>query len=391
MTAGTVALPVPERAGRPDKGVNRFVEIMLVGGATLVLFPLAWLLRKGVGLNDSELAIGFLTFYGAFVINDPHFAVTYLLFYKDFRKRAGAASASQRIRYLLAGVIVPAALALWAIGAMVAHSAQALGWMIQLMFLLVGWHYVKQGFGVLTVLSARRGVRVSPRERLAVLAHCYAGWAYAWASPTLPAGEFEEKGVVYHALAHPRWLELTTGGVLAVSTIAMIAVLAAERRRQGRTLPIGPLGGLLITVWAWTIYSSVDPLLRYLIPALHSIQYLYFVWLMKRNEAREGEGPPSFGRPVAVRLGFLAVASLALGWLLFRGAPGYLDGILVAPPRRDGVTDALGETPFFAAFFVVVNIHHYFMDNAIWRRDNPDTRYLRETTGNRQDPQSSGP
>jgi len=27
---------------------------------------------------------------------------------------------------------------------------------------------------------------------------------------------------------------------------------------------------------------------------------------------------------------------------------------------------------------VVVNIHHYFMDHVIWRRDNPDTRYLRE-------------
>jgi hypothetical protein len=142
-------------------------------------------------------------------------------------------------------------------------------------------------------------------------------------------------------------------------------------------LPSAPLAGLLITVWSWTIYSSIDPLMRYLIPALHSVQYLYFVWLMKRNEARESEGPPTFGRPVAVQLGFLAVSAVGLGWLLFQGAPGYLDGIFVRPPGRDGVTDALGATPFFAAFFVVVNIHHYFMDNAIWRRENPETRYLR--------------
>ena len=40
--------------------------------------------------------------------------------------------------------------------------------------------------------------------------------------------------------------------------------------------------------------------------------------------------------------------------------------------------DALGETPYFAAIFVIVNIHHYFMDHVIWRRDNPDTRYLRD-------------
>ena len=353
---------------------------MLVGGATLVLFPLAWLLRKGVGLDASELAIGFLTFYGAYVINDPHFAVTYLLFYKDVRKRAFSAEFTlpRRIRYVVAGLVVPIALLVWGILAAALHSAQTLGWMIQLMFLLVGWHYVKQGFGVLTVLSARRGVRVTPRERTVILLHCYAGWAYAWASPAIAAGEFEEKGVVFRAPTHPKWLELTTGVGLGLSTVALIWILAAKWRRDGRMLPIAPLSGFLITVWSWTIYSSVDPLLRYMIPALHSLQYIYFVWLMKRNEAREGEGPPTFGRPVAVRLGFLAVSALGLGWLLFRGGPEYLDGIFVPRPGRGAVPDALGETPFFATIFVIVSIHHYFMDNVIWRRDNPDTRYLRE-------------
>lgn len=373
-----MALPAPAEAARPDDARSRFIEFMLVGGATLVLFPLGWLLRKRVGLDDAELAVGFLAFHGAHVINDPHFAVTYLLFYKDIRKRAFGRDhgLAQRGRYLLAGLVVPTALVAWAIGALALHSAQALGWMIQLMFLLVGWHYVKQGFGVLTVLSARRGVRISPRERAVVLVHCYAGWAYAWASPASAAGEFEEKGVVYGALAHPRWLELTTGVALGLSSVALVVVLLAEWRRQKRMVPLAPLGGLLITVWAWTIYSSIDPLMLYLIPALHSIQYLYFVALMKRNEARESEGPPTFGRPVAVRLGFLALSALGLGWLLFRGAPAFLDGIFVPRPGRGHVADALGETPFFAAFFVVVNIHHYFMDNAIWRRNNPDTRWL---------------
>ena len=360
--------------------VTRAVEFMLVGGATLVLLPLAWLLRKAVGLDSSELAVGLLTFYGAYVINDPHFAVTYLLFYKDIRNRAlsSAFTRAQRARYVVAGLVVPVALAAWAIAALRLHSAQTLGWMIQLMFLLVGWHYVKQGFGVLAVLSARRGARVSPRERTALLFHCYAGWAFAWANPTAAAGEFEEKGVVYWAPAHPRWLEVATGGVLLVSTVALIAVLVAKWRRERQMLPIAPLAGLLVTVWSWTIFSSIDPLLRYVIPALHSVQYLFFVWLMKRNEARAHEGPPSFGRPVAVRLGLLAVSALGLGFFLFRGLPDFLDSAFVPRPARGAVPDALGETPFFAALFVVVNIHHYFMDHVIWRRDNPETRYLRD-------------
>jgi hypothetical protein len=219
---------------------------------------------------------------------------------------------------------------------------------------------------------------VTSRERVAILFHCFAAWAFAWANPSAAAGEFEEKGVVYRALAHPRWLELFAGGALALSTMFLAYVLFAESRREKRWLPLVPLSGFLVTVWLWTIYSSIDPLVRYVIPALHSIQYFYFVWLMKRNEARENEGPPNFGRPVAVRLGVLVLSALALGWFLFHGAPDFLDAAFVPHAKRGVAVDALGETPFFAAFFVFVNVHHYFMDYVIWRRENPDTRYLRD-------------
>lgn len=352
----------------------------MVGGATLFSFPLAWLVRRTFGLDASELATGFLLFHAAYVVNDPHFSVTYLLFYKDVRRRALSPDfgSAQRARYVIAGFVVPMLLVLWALAAITHRSAQTLGWMIQLMFLLVGWHYVKQGFGVLTVLSARRGVTMTRAERLVILTHCFAGWAFAWSNPTSAAGEFEEKGVVYWAPSHPRWLELTTGVVLAVSTVALFVVLVAKWRREGRVFPFTPLFAFLVSVWAWTIYSSIDPLVVYVIPALHSLQYFYFVWLMKRNEARAAEGPPTFGRPVLVRLGVLGLSALALGFFLFHGLPDFLDAAFVPRTRRGMLPDALGETPFFAAFFVVVNIHHYFMDYVIWRRENPDTRFLKD-------------
>jgi hypothetical protein len=68
---------------------------------------------------------------------------------------------------------------------------------------------------------------------------------------------------------------------------------------------------------------------------------------------------------------------------LFRGVPTALDELLI--PRGSGIRSSLlGATPFFAAFFVVVNIHHYFMDAVIWRRQNPDMRHLRASTGREQ-------
>ncbi|HEY6724321.1 MAG TPA: hypothetical protein VI197_09820 [Polyangiaceae bacterium] len=360
------------------------VEFLVVGGATLLLFPLVWLLRWATDLDTSELIVGFVTFHAAAVINDPHFSVTYLLFYKNARARwfgiesdAGAssvASKKQRLRYVFAGVLVPLVLAGWAISAIVTRSAVSLGLMMQLMFFLVGWHYVKQGFGVLVVLSARQGMFLSARERGWILTHCFCAWFYARASPADPGREYLEQGVVFTSLPHPPGLEAVTQAAFWLSTLGLGWALVNAWRRNHRLPPLAALGGFLVTVWLWVVYSSVDPLMVYLIPALHSVQYLYFVWLMKRNEARAQEGPPLFRRPVAVRVGILAVSAIGLGWLLLHGAPTFFDATLAASDtERAG---DLGVTPYLAAFVTFVNLHHYFMDSVLWRRDNPETRFL---------------
>lgn len=327
-------------------------------------------------MDHAELAVGFLTFHAAHVINDPHFSVTYLLFYHDARRRLFGSEVplAQRARYWFAGVVAPLLLATWGLGALLTSSARSLGAMTQLMFLLVGWHYVKQSFGVLTILSARRGRPYSGAERRALLIHCFAAWAYAWSSPFDPGRHVEEKGVVYFTWPHPLWLEPLTRAAFFASALALAWVLA-KKWRDERGLALAPLVGFLSGVWLWTVYSGIDPLFMYLIPALHSVQYLYFVWLLKRGEAHAHEGAPAFGRPVATVLGGYAAAALVLGLLLFHLVPGSLDAALV-DKRAARFTD-LGVTPWFAALFTFVNLHHYFMDFALWRRENPETSYLR--------------
>src|SRR5512140_2835497 len=258
------ALPVQLTARARSRGRD-LAEFLLAGGLTPLLFPLAWLLRRALGLDAAELAVGFTMFYAAHVLNDPHFAATYLLFYKDGRARAfgDAFGPWQRARYVVAAVVVPLVLGAWALGALVTKSAFALGLMMELMFLLVGWHYVKQGFGVMTVLAARRGVRFGPRERRIVLAHCYAGWAYAWASPHAPRREVEEKGVVYTSLAHPALLERVTLALFVATAVLLGAMLMRKRWREGRLPLATPLAALLSSIWAWSVYSSIDPLVVY--------------------------------------------------------------------------------------------------------------------------------
>lgn len=354
----------------------RIVELLLVGPGSLLLFPIAWLLRGAVGLDEAELVVGFTFFQLAHLINDPHFAVSYLLFYRDVHARSFDARIprTQRLRYIVAGFVVPAMLIAAAGYALLQRSPQTLGWLTQLMFLLVNWHYTKQGFGVLMVLSARRGQRFTALERHVLLAHAYIAAAFAWAQPATLGGLFEEKGVVYWAPARPHLVELITGRLFVLSTIALLIVLVQRWRREHTSWL--PLFAYLITVWLWTVFTAADPLVRYAIPAFHALQYGYFVWLLSRNEAHAHEGEPHFGPPARTRLTWLFVSALVLGWLLFRGAPSALDGWLV--PGMHTTSEDLGFTPFFAAFNVVVNLHHYAMDFVIWRRDHAPMRWMFE-------------
>jgi hypothetical protein len=349
----------------------RIVEFLMVGGATPFLFPIAWLLRHALGVDTAELAVGFLFFHAAHLVNDPHFSVTYLLFYKDMRSRAlgDAWGPAQRARYIVAGFVVPVVLAAWAGGALATRSAVALGWLVQVMFFLVGWHYVKQGFGVLMALSARNGVRFGTGERRVFLGHALAAWAYAWANPADPGTEMEERGIVFTTLPHGPALERVALGVFALSAVIVAAVLVRRLKSAERFPPLAALLGYFSALWVWTVYSRAEPLVVYAIPALHSLQYLYFVWLLKSGDAHTTERP-FHSRSNAVRLALFAASAVGLAWLVFHGVPETLDAAFFVPRGRRVDLGNLGAAPCVAAVFVCVNVHHYFMDAVIWRKEN---------------------
>ena len=75
-----------ERARAPAR-VGSLAELLLVGGLTPLFFLLSGWLRRTFGLDGPEYAFGFATFYAAFVVNDPHFTVTYCLFYRKLGER----------------------------------------------------------------------------------------------------------------------------------------------------------------------------------------------------------------------------------------------------------------------------------------------------------------
>jgi hypothetical protein len=69
-----------------------------------------------------------------------------------------------------------------------------------------------------------------------------------------------------------------------------------------------------------------------------------------------------------LRLALFAALGLTMGWLAFWGLPRWLGGAL------DYDRALLGPTLFLFVFWIFVNVHHYFLDSVMWRRENPETR-----------------
>jgi hypothetical protein len=73
-------------------------------------------------------------------------------------------------------------------------------------------------------------------------------------------------------------------------------------------------------------------------------------------------------RPALMRFAKFVGGGLVLGWVGFMGLR-LLFHVSLSPYPA-----VFGPTVFVFIFVMCINIHHYFIDNVIWRRDNEDVR-----------------
>lgn len=130
--------------------------------------------------NTYELAAAMLLV--ANVVNHPHFAHSYQLFYSRFRSRAlgRAFPLGLRVRYIFSGVVVPTVLVTFFAYCIWSGALNLIGYAANLMFFLVGWHYVKQGYGMLMLDAAFKRNFFSAAEKKFILWNCYVVWVTSW-------------------------------------------------------------------------------------------------------------------------------------------------------------------------------------------------------------------
>jgi hypothetical protein len=361
-------------AARPGYLFGPVFDFLTLGGLSIfVCGAIAILLPRGIPSTQQAALVTILMT----IINQPHFAHSYQMFYRNYREKAFGASypAALRLRYIIAGIIVPAILVGFLAGASLAGNARLLAYGANAMFFLVGWHYVKQGYGILIVDSVQKRIMFSDRAKTILRANGYVTWMVAWlgVNHAISAPNFYIS-LNYFSLPIPTWVYQSAIAVLAVTSLATAGVLVRRWREAQRQLPWNGVIAYLTTLYLWVIFVRINPLVLAVVPTFHSLQYLAVVWRYQLNAGAQTASQSSSSQlarflPAQWSSFALFIAlGVLLGFLGFYGVPRSIDAIFAYDKHL------FGPSLFVFSFYIFINIHHYFLDNVMWRRGNPDVQ-----------------
>lgn len=345
-----------------------FVDFLLLGGASLFILPLATLIPKTYSPN-----ILLFLFWLSFLINYPHFAHSYQIFYRDFQKKLAGAGYAQhlRLRYAFAGILVPIVMLAVFAYAYISGSSSLLAFSAYSVAFFVGWHYVKQGYGILIVDTVLNRAFFNDREKKIFRANAYACWIFFFLLMSHTIRERDYSGFKYSHLEVPLPLLYMMGGVMVITTLlAILSFFVATKRNEGRPFPINGATAYIISLYVWIAINFLSTAAALsIIPALHSLQYLAVVWRYEKNRnlflatASGASAPADLAWRKMLRF---TIVGIVLGAIAFVILPFTLD----AQFQYD--KGIYGAQFFTFMFYVFINIHHYFLDNVMWRKDNPD-------------------
>lgn len=353
---------VPAPAERTNYLVSRSLDFWLLGGASVLIYLVMCLAGRYRGYYGVSNQLGNLAMTMAMmslVVNYPHFLASYRLAYtrgKDFV-----------LKHWFQTLVVPCLLCNFLVYAYLLANQPGskqlcetmLGIGINFMYFTVGWHYSKQAFGCMMVYAAYERYPLERWQRELVRFSLLSVWWFSFAYNSMAGG-----GVFwslrYATWSLPAWA-YPLSYTLFVGLAAAVAYLVVYRNWRKGHPPNATMWipYLAMSIWFAPCFRQMDFYL-YVVPFFHSMQYLAFVYRVERSKPEIRESSVN---------GPLLVMALALtGWLAFEFLPGNLDQAF------DNLR-TFGFSFFLIAFNLFINIHHYFLDNVLWRvRDDVEVR-----------------
>jgi len=359
-------------ASRDGSLFSPLIDFLCLGGGSLLLFiPLSFL-----DVETFEPTVAATILFLAHFINSPHFAHSYQIFYRNFAQKAfgKAYPASLRARYIVAGIVAPLALVVFFAIAAAGDSARLLGFGLNIMLFFVGWHYVKQGYGMIIVDSVLKKNFFAARDKAILILNAYLCWVLSWGFLNNNVAERDLFGLTSYSIPIPVILLIIVALATAV-TSALTLALIYRRWRSGEPFPFNGTVAYLVTLYVWVLFPALVAPAAFIVlmvlatPAAHSLQYLIVVWRyqlnVERGKSRPGGSRGLFKRPGS-RLAYFFLFGVVISFCGFWIIPTASD-LFVAYDRS-----IFGNQMFLFMFAIFINVHHYFLDNVMWRRGNPD-------------------
>ncbi|MCK4586690.1 MAG: hypothetical protein KAU29_05085, partial [Gammaproteobacteria bacterium] len=242
-------------------------------------------------------------------------------------------------------------------------GSEMLGALILLMYFTVGWHYSKQTFGCMMVYAKLDNYRLGNIERNILRYALLSTWWVTWLYVNCSEGTYPFYGLAVYRLNLPYvWFQASyvIVGLMFVTVALIFARIYVRENRLPSINFLIPLFALLL----WHIPLLGDPQFFYLLGFFHSLQYFPFV--AKVEQARYKIAGRS---KTNIRLLVFFGVMMFFGFLAFDYIPKSFD-------QMKSSASVLQASFFMIAFLVFINVHHYFIDNVLWRFKNREVREL---------------
>ncbi len=376
--------PTSVEATRTRALLSRHVDFWLLGGASIVLWVVLSALDPlraqswAVAHHFNNLAA--LSASLALLVNYPHFMASYALGYS----RGWSFTWRHAIQLLLVPIALAGLLATaytnyenpvwgrWLTESLAAFThaiglqapfgqgetagRELLGLLINVMFFTVGWHYSKQTFGCMMVYASYDGYHLGAGQRRLLKGSLFTIWAASYTQANLGTTVNDYYGAPYLPLGLPSWTYPMAMAFFGVGLVATLGGVGWRNYRADGRLPSRNFLVPYVAFMVWWLPPLVQPEFFLLaVPFFHSLQYLPFVYKVKRGEL-EARHPKS----VELRGTTFVLGLIVAGFVVFELAPNTGDTIL-------GNFTATQAWLLFICTQLFINIHHYFIDSAIWR------------------------
>lgn len=377
---GQARNPPPGKAASSSAAIiSPAVDFLCCGGisilAVLAIFLFAWsspgskFLTEGFSMASNRIPWENIIVMGILgtLINAPHFMASYHLLYRRREYVWQHKLASLWVPVIFIATIGFALLT----PDRASHSPFNKAVVDSLMFLnvlLLAWHYTGQAWGMTGAFAYIAGIRMDGLERRLIRSGYYAllVWhvLWAWLFALRQPGSFIADKFSAHIPQFQTAYNIWSAIVLLTIPLGIIGFLRI-RRRTGMMPPLRSFSPW-IAIYLWYVMIWAYPVMFPFLQIFHALQYLIFPLRVETNlySARKQR---SGVRRVLHAIGYYLILVI-VGLIVFETPmPPYLVGLI-------------------AAF---VNIHHYFIDGAIWKIRNAEVR--RDLFAHLKMPANAGP